>query len=98
MRPYNPDEQIERNRREFAMRDVKVYVTLKPTLLDAQGRVIQNALNSLGYSDVDDVRIGKYIELKVEGDRAEVDGKVRDMCDKLLANPVIEDYRFEVQP
>ena len=78
------------------MPDVKVYVTLKASLLDAQGRVVQNALNNLGYSDVDDVRIGKLIELTIEGDGAAVDKKVREMCDRLLANPVIEDYRFEI--
>ena len=80
------------------MPDVKVYVTLKPSLLDAQGRVVQNALNNLGYLDVDDVRIGKFIEMKVEGNDAAVEQKVREMCDRLLANPVIEDYRYEVEP
>ncbi len=80
------------------MPDVKVYVTLKPSLLDAQGRVVQNALNNLGYSEVDDVRIGKLIEMTIEGDDAAINKKVREMCDRLLANPVIEDYRFEVTP
>ena len=74
---------------------VKVYVTLKPGLLDAQGKVVGNALKSLGYDRVDDVRIGKYIELEVK-DNGNVDREVKEMCDKLLANPVIEDYRFEV--
>jgi phosphoribosylformylglycinamidine synthase subunit PurS len=78
------------------MPEVKVYVTLKPTLLDAQGRVVQNALQSLGYDAVNQVRIGKYIEMEVAGEAAEVEGKVKEMCDRLLANPVIEDYRFEV--
>jgi phosphoribosylformylglycinamidine synthase PurS subunit len=78
------------------MPQVKVYVTLKPTLLDAQGRVVQNALSSLGYTSVEQVRIGKYIEMEVKGDKAGVDKKVKEMCDKLLANPVIENYRFEV--
>jgi phosphoribosylformylglycinamidine synthase len=78
------------------MPQVKVFVTLKPTLLDAQGRVVQNALQSLGYESVDQVRIGKYIEMEVEGESEEVDRQVREMCDRLLANPVIEDYRFEV--
>lgn len=80
------------------MPDIKVYVTLKPSLLDAQGRVVENALKQLGYSEVGDVRIGKFIQLKVDGDEALVDRKVREMCDRLLANPVIEDYRFEVTP
>jgi phosphoribosylformylglycinamidine synthase subunit PurS len=77
---------------------VKVFVTLKPTLLDAQGRVIQNALNSLGYDSVNQVRIGKYVEIELAADGGDVDAQVREMCDRLLANPVIEDYRFEVAP
>lgn len=78
------------------MPQVKVFVTLKPTLLDAQGRVVQNALQSLGYESVDQVRIGKFIEMEVEGEGESVDRQVKEMCDRLLANPVIEDYRFEV--
>ena len=78
------------------MPQLKVFVTLKPTLLDAQGRVIQNALRSLGYDGVEQVRIGKYIEIEVAADGAGIDAQVREMCDRLLANPVIEDYRFEV--
>lgn len=77
------------------MAQVKVYVTLKPSLLDAQGKVVQGALQSLGYAGVDGVRIGKYVEMSVpEG--PDMDAQVREMCDKLLANPVIEDYRYEV--
>lgn len=78
------------------MAAVKVYVTLKPTLLDAQGRVVQNALASLGYDRVQQVRMGKYIEMEVDGEGAEIDRQVKEMCDRLLANPVIENYRFEV--
>lgn len=82
------------------MPHIKVIVTLKPTLLDAQGRVVQNALHSLGYEDVTQVRIGKYMELTVTDDAASdpaaLDKTVRDMCDKLLVNPVIENYTFEV--
>ena len=80
------------------MPQVKVYVTLKPTLLDAQGRVVQNALSSLGYKDVEDVRIGKYIEMEVKESGAGLDRTVKEMCDRLLANPVIENYRYEVVP
>jgi phosphoribosylformylglycinamidine synthase len=83
--------------KEPGMPQVKVFVTLKPTLLDAQGRVVQNALNSLGYDNVKSVRIGKYIVLDVEGDKDRVARDVKEMCDRLLANPVIEDYRFEVE-
>jgi phosphoribosylformylglycinamidine synthase len=78
------------------MPHVKVYVTLKPTLLDAQGRVVHNALESLGYEDVSQVRIGKFIELEMADHASNVETKVAEMCDRLLANPVIENYRFEV--
>lgn len=72
---------------------VRVYVTLKPSLLDSAGRTVAGSLKKLGYGEVEDVRIGKLIELKVpEFDPAQVE----DMCKKLLSNPVIEDYRFEV--
>ena len=77
------------------MPQVKVYITLKPALLDAQGKIVQSALDQLGYNEVDQVRIGKYIEMHVaDGPNTEV--RVKEMCDKLLANPVIEDYRYEV--
>jgi phosphoribosylformylglycinamidine synthase PurS subunit len=78
------------------MPQVKVVVTLKPSLLDAQGRVVQDALHALGYESVGQVRIGKYMELEIDADATELDGKIREMCDRLLANPVIEDYRYEV--
>jgi phosphoribosylformylglycinamidine synthase PurS subunit len=82
------------------MPHVRVIVTLKPTLLDAQGRVVQNALHSLGYANVDSVRIGKYMELEISDSVAAnptaLDSTVREMCDKLLVNPVIENYRYEV--
>ena len=77
------------------MAQVKVYVTLKPSLLDAQGKVVRGALQQLGYAGVEDVRIGKYVEMTVE-DGPEIEAQVKEMCGKLLANPVIEDYRYEV--
>jgi phosphoribosylformylglycinamidine synthase len=77
------------------MPQVKVVVTLKPSLLDAQGRVVQDALHALGYDQVGQVRIGKYMELELEAG-SDSDQAIREMCDKLLANPVIEDYRYEV--
>ena len=77
------------------MAQVKVYVTLKPSLLDAQGKVVQGALQQLGYHDVEQVRIGKYVELTVS-EGPQMEAQVKEMCDKLLANPVIEDYRYEV--
>ena len=77
------------------MAQVKVYVTLKPSLLDAQGKVVQSALQQLGYTSVEEVRIGKYVEMSVN-DGPDIDAQVKEMCGKLLANPVIEDYRYEV--
>ncbi len=76
------------------MAQVKISVMLKPTLLDAQGRVVQHALLQLGY-DVESVRIGRAIELSL-ADGPDLPNRVEAMCDKLLANPVIEDYRYEV--
>lgn len=75
------------------MATVRVYVTLKPSLLDSAGRTVAAALQKLGYEEVEGARIGKLIELKV-GELSEA--RIKDMCDALLANPVIEDYRFEV--
>jgi phosphoribosylformylglycinamidine synthase PurS subunit len=77
------------------MAQVKVTVTLKPALLDSQGKVVQSALKQLGYEGVDGVRIGKYVELTVP-DSENIDAQVKEMCEKLLTNPVIEDYQFEV--
>lgn len=77
------------------MPTVRVFITLKPSLLDSAGRTVTGSLKKLGFQEVEETRIGKLIELKVE----EYDEqRIRQMCDKLLANPVIEDYRFEVEP
>ncbi len=78
------------------MPQVKVTVTLKPSLLDAQGRVVKDALNNMGYTGVRQVRIGKYMEVEVSGESGDLDAEIKAMCEKLLANPVIEDYRYEV--
>ncbi len=74
------------------MATVRIYVTLKPSLLDSAGRTVAGSLQSLGYSELTDARIGKLIELQVE---PYSEARVREMCDRLLANPVIEDYRIE---
>lgn len=75
------------------MPKVRVYVTLKPSLLDSAGRTVAGSLEKLGYSEVEGARIGKLVELTV--DKVD-DARIKEMCDRLLANPVIEDYRFEV--
>jgi phosphoribosylformylglycinamidine synthase PurS subunit len=76
----------------------KVYVTLKPGVLDPAGKAIEHSLHALGFDQVRGVRLGKYLEVQVDGDtRATVERQVEEMCRKLLANGVIEDYRFELQ-
>ena len=76
----------------------KVYVTLKPTVNDPQGLTIKGALHTLGFGAVHEVRAGKYLEIKVEGnDLHRASSQVQDMCMKLLANPVIEKFRFELE-
>ncbi len=76
---------------------VKIYVSLKRGVLDPQGKAIERSLHTLGYEDVREVRAGKYIELELDvtsRDAAEL--RIREICDKLLANPVIEDFRYEM--
>ncbi|MGQ9487083.1 MAG: phosphoribosylformylglycinamidine synthase subunit PurS [Armatimonadota bacterium] len=75
---------------------VRVLVTLKPTLLDAQGKTVQEALHALGYSNVHQVRIGKVIEMDITEEGRPVEAQVKEMCDRLLANPVTELYTIEV--
>jgi phosphoribosylformylglycinamidine synthase PurS subunit len=76
----------------------KIYITLKPTVNDPQGLTIKGALHNLGFSSVEDVRAGKYIEVKIsEKDAAAARKQVNEMCRKLLANPVIEKYSFEIE-
>ena len=77
----------------------KVHVTLKPVVLDPQGLAVQGGLRTLGFDTVQSVRAGKYLEIKLEApNKAEAERLVKEMCTKLLANPVIEDYRLEVAP
>lgn len=75
------------------MPTVRVFVKLKPSLLDSAGRTVAGSLSKLGFDEVGDARIGKLIELQVETYDEE---RIKSMCDRLLANPVIEDYSFEV--
>ena len=76
----------------------RVYVTLKPTVNDPQGITILGALHSLGFSDVASVRAGKYLEVRLDAkDRKQAEKQLGEMSRKLLANPVIEDFRFEVE-
>ena len=76
---------------------VRIYVFPKHGVLDPQGKTIERSLRTLGYAEVRDVRTGKCVDLELdEASRAEAEARVREMCDKLLANPVIEDYRYEI--
>lgn len=77
---------------------VKIFVSLKNGVLDPQGKTIERSLHTLGYDEVQDVRTGKYLELKIEAtSREAAESRIREMCEKLLANPVIEEYRFEIE-
>ena len=76
----------------------KIYVSLKPTVNDPQGQTVLGGLKTLGFSSVDSVRIGKFLEVKVlEQERGRAEEQVHDMCRRLLANPVIEGFRFELE-
>ena len=79
------------------MYKVKVYVTLRESVLDPQGTAVKGALHSLSYTAVKVVRIGKFMELMIEKSDRDLDEMVREMCEKLLSNPVIEDYRYEIE-
>ena len=72
----------------------KVIITPKRAVLDPQGKTVQTALEHMGCSGVSDVRIGKYIEIEMDGDRETVEAKLSEYADKFLANPNIEDYRL----
>ncbi len=76
----------------------KIYVTLKQGVLDPQGKAIEHALDSLGFKNTTNMRVGKYMEVDVnETDKAKADSQVKAMCEKLLANTVVEEYRYELQ-
>jgi phosphoribosylformylglycinamidine synthase len=77
----------------------RVTVTLKPSVLDPQGKAIEGALRSLGVEGVSSVRQGKIFEIEIEGsDRTAAEARLREAADKLLANTVIENYRVEIAP
>jgi len=76
----------------------RVYVTLKPTVNDPEGLTIRGALHSLGFGSVASVRSGKFMEITLDvPDRAAAETQVAEMCRKLLANPVIEEFRFDLE-
>ena len=75
----------------------RVYVTLKPEVLDPAGKAVEGSLHALGFGQVSGVRLGKYIELQLpDGNAAEARAQVEEMCRKLLANTVVENFRVEI--
>jgi phosphoribosylformylglycinamidine synthase len=75
----------------------KVYVTLRPSVLDPAGTAVQSGLSHMGYNNVEQVRIGKYVEVTLNAaDAEQAQQQLDQMCDQLLANPVIEVYRIEL--
>ena len=80
------------------MLTARIYVTLKPGVLDAQGDTVKSALETLGFKGVEDVRIGKFMVVTLNSaTKEQATAQVEGMCKRLLANPVIEDYAFELE-
>ncbi|WP_257350727.1 phosphoribosylformylglycinamidine synthase subunit PurS [Pseudalkalibacillus decolorationis] len=79
------------------MYNVKVFVTLKESVLDPQGGAVKDSLHRLSYQSVEDVRIGKYIQLTIKKEDGDINQQIREICEKLLANTVIEDYTYEIE-
>ena len=76
----------------------RIYVTLRPSVLAPAGTAVQSGLEHMGYADVESVRIGKYIEVNLSAtDETQATQQLNEMCDKLFANPVIENYRIELE-
>ena len=76
----------------------KIIITPKKAVLDPQGKTVQSALAHMGYTEVGDVHVGKYIEIELTGaDKSTAQKQINDACRKILSNPVIEDYRFEIE-
>ena len=76
----------------------RIYVTLKAAVNDPQGQTVLGSLKHMGFPEVKDVRIGKYLEVSIdETQRSRAEARVSDMCNKLLSNPVIEEFRFELE-
>ncbi len=79
----------------------RVFITPKKGVLDPQGRAVSSSLHALGFTEVGDVRVGKYLEIRLDpasngGEGWDPEARVRAMCERLLANGVIEDFRFEI--
>lgn len=80
------------------MMEVEIYIKLKKTVSDPQGLTVKHALESLGYQNLEEVRVGKFITVKLNSkDKKEAKQRTDEMCQKLLANPIIEDYSFKIE-
>jgi len=80
------------------MAKARVIITLKKTIMDAQGQTVERALHNLGYEGVQGLRIGKYVEMELDGGpREALSAQVDEMCRELLANPIIEDFQVEIE-
>ena len=77
----------------------KIHITFKSGVLDPQGKAVHHALKNLGYNEVSGIQMGKYLEVRLNGvSREEAETRVKEMCEKLFANTVIESYRFTLNP
>ena len=80
------------------MARARVVITLKKTIMDAQGQTVERALHNLGYTGVQNLRIGKVVEMELDGaPKEQMSTQLDEMCRELLANPIIEDFRFEIE-
>ena len=75
----------------------KIVITPKKAVLDPQGKAVQNALEHMGYKGIQAVHVGKYLEVEIHGEKEIVRQQIDEACHKLLSNPVIEDYHFELE-
>ena len=88
----------ENEKGDYKALQVRIFITLKNGVVDPQGITIKGVLESLGYQDIANIRLGKYIQMELNStSREEAEKDVEEMCDKLLANPVIENYRYEIE-
>lgn len=74
----------------------KVYVTYKDSVLDPQGEAVKGAVHRLGYDEIEEIRIGKYFEIKITPNQQPLEDVIEEICDKLLANVTMETYRYEI--
>ena len=79
------------------MYKVTVYVTYKDSVLDPQGEAVKGAVHRMGYESIENIRIGKYFEIQVSKTEKDIEHVIEEICDKLLANVVMETYRYDIQ-